>query len=80
VKPGGDRRRQSMVGYIAVERGECEATVRLKQKSSAAGFAGLGRLSGGRPAIHGVIQLSPFPIPAQLAQSVIRNPHSIIVR
>jgi len=47
-------------------------------KISAAGFTRLGRLSGGRPTIYGVVQLTPFAIPAQFAKSVIGDPHSII--
>jgi hypothetical protein len=39
---------------------------------------GLSRLGNVWPTIDDIIQLSPFAVPAQLAQSVVGNTHSII--
>jgi hypothetical protein len=66
--------RQGMVG---VEQGECESTVlpKIKNKLRDSGFV---RLGGGRPAVHGVVQLAPLAVPEQLAQSVVGDPHPII--
>ena len=58
---------------VDVEQDECESTVLRQFRDS--GFV---RLSGSRGAVHGIVQLSPLAVPAQLPQGVIGDAHPII--